>query len=137
MLAQFPIVPTLPARDLERAKRWYADKLKLTPTLEFPFGSVYRSGDVVFVLYVTSAEGVARHTLAAWIVSDIRAAMEELRGNGVEFEEYDLGPDGPTTQDGLAIDETGGMTAWFKDSEGNILSLIQVPEEFAVLISAT
>ena len=55
--------------------------------------------------------------------------MAELRSRGVVFEDYDI-EDGPKTVDGVAGDETGGMAAWFTDSEGNILNLVQLPPGF-------
>jgi hypothetical protein len=55
--------------------------------------------------------------------------MEELRGKGVVFEDYDL-PNGPQTADGIAEDETGGKSAWFIDSEDNIVNLIELPPGF-------
>ena len=52
--------------------------------------------------------------------------MKELRAKGVKFEDYALGDKGPTTENGVARDPSGGAVAWFTDSEGNILALTQM-----------
>jgi hypothetical protein len=53
--------------------------------------------------------------------------MAELRSKGVKFEDYDMGDEGPKTENGVARDPKGGAAAWFTDSEGNILNLIELP----------
>jgi hypothetical protein len=91
---------------------------------EDPGGIIYRSGDSYFSLYPTEFAGTAQHTLGAFMVADVEAAVAELRGTGVSFEEYDL--PGLKTVNGIA--ELGGIKwAWFKDPEGNILSVVQPP----------
>jgi hypothetical protein len=52
-------------------------------------------------------------------VTDVRAAVEQMRGRGVEFEEYDT-PE-TRTENGIARMPGGGEAAWFKDSEGNLV----------------
>jgi hypothetical protein len=92
--------------------------------MEDPGGIIYRSGDSTFSLYPTEFAGTAQHTLGAFVVRDVQAAVAELRGKGVTFEEYDL--PGVKTVDGIA--ELGGVRgAWFKDPESNILSVIELP----------
>jgi catechol 2,3-dioxygenase-like lactoylglutathione lyase family enzyme len=121
---------SVPAKDFERAKRWYKEKLGLEPTMEMgPGGAVYSPGGVTFLLYETEFAGTGKHTIAAILVDDIDRAMTELRGNGVVFEEYAMGDKGPNTVNGVDRDESGMAAAWFKDSEDNILSLTQVPPE--------
>jgi catechol 2,3-dioxygenase-like lactoylglutathione lyase family enzyme len=122
MLDRYPIMPALPASDIERAKRFYAEKLGLTPESEDPGGVDYRSGGNVFYLYPTQFAGTAQHTLAGWEVDDIDKVVGELRGRGVVFEEYDL--PGLKTQNGIA-ELNGERIAWFRDSEGSILAIVQ------------
>jgi hypothetical protein len=87
-------------------------------------GIIYRSGDSYFSLYPTEFAGTAQHTLGAFMVGDVEAAVADLRGRGVRFEDYDL--PGLKTVNGIA--ELGGIKgAWFKDPEGNILSVVQPP----------
>jgi catechol 2,3-dioxygenase-like lactoylglutathione lyase family enzyme len=124
MLDQYNLEPTLPASDIDRAKAWYRDKLGFTPEEELPDGSAYyRSGSSRFYLYATQFAGTAQNTAAGWIVDDLDKEMEELRGRGVVFEEYDF--PGLKTVNGVAEIEGIERSAWFKDSEGNILSLGQ------------
>ena len=120
MLDRFDITPMLPVKDLDRAKRFYEEKLGLTPEREDPGAAHYRSGSTSFDLYPTQFAGSAQHTLAAWIVDDIRAVVTELRARGVVFEEYDM--PGLETKEGIA-DLGFELAAWFKDSEGNTLSI--------------
>jgi catechol 2,3-dioxygenase-like lactoylglutathione lyase family enzyme len=121
MLADADFWATLPAADIERAKRWYAEKLGLTPVKETHAWITYRCGSSILQLYPTASGGHARHTLGGWVVDDLEATVAELRGRGVEFEEYDV--PGLKTVEGIA--ELGGVerAAWFRDSEGNILAI--------------
>jgi catechol 2,3-dioxygenase-like lactoylglutathione lyase family enzyme len=127
-LSDAPLIASLPAHDIERAKRWYEEKLGLTPILDLGrAGQLYRSGTSQWIIYPTPSAGTAKHTLGGWLVPDIDAAMRELRAKGVTFEDYAMGDEGPTTENGVSRDPTGGAAAWFTDSEGNILALTQVP----------
>jgi catechol 2,3-dioxygenase-like lactoylglutathione lyase family enzyme len=120
MLNKSKIVPTIPAWDLERAKKFYTDVLGFGPGDEDPAGVKYTSGSGEFLLFTTAAAKPAEHTLVSWEVSDIEAAVKELRGKGVKFEDIDV--PGLKTVDGIG---TMGKfrAAWFKDSEGNTLAV--------------
>ena len=118
------LLPTIPARDLARARAWYADKLGLTTEQEEPEALLYRRGaDRLFLLFSSSGAGTAQHQLAAWVVEDLVAEVAELRARGVQFEEYDQ--PGLRTVDGIAVTPVG-KAAWFKDSEGNVLTMTQL-----------
>ena len=123
MLANDPIYPTLPAADLERAKRFYADKLGLTPESEFPGGLLYRCGkDSRFSVFLSQGEAGGTHTQAMWLVEDVESEVAALKARGVVFEEYDL----PSLSTVNSIATAGPIKgAWFQDSEGNLLSLGQ------------
>jgi predicted enzyme related to lactoylglutathione lyase len=123
MLANDPIYPTLPAADLERAKRFYAEKVGLTPESEFPGGLLYRCGkDTRFAVFLSQGEASGTHTQAMWLVEDVESAVAALKARGVVFEEYDL----PSLSTVNSIATVGPIKgAWFKDSEGNLLSLGQ------------
>jgi catechol 2,3-dioxygenase-like lactoylglutathione lyase family enzyme len=128
MLADSPIFPSLPAQDIDRAQAWYKEKLGLTPTRDLgPGGQLYTSGKALFVIYQTPFAGTGKHTLAGWVVDDLEKEMAELRRRGVKFEDYAMGDTGPNTENGIARDPAGGAAAWFIDSEGNTLSLTQLP----------
>lgn len=135
-LAQWPgddrppgISAMIAAADLPRARAWYADKLGLTPVHEMGGDLNYRSGASSFTVYLTEFAGTAKNTVAVWRVPDIRTEMAELRGRGVVFEDYDFGD--WKTVDGVMTDPDGGMSAWFTDSEGNVLGLAQVQDGVA------
>ncbi|HEY4228116.1 MAG TPA: VOC family protein [Candidatus Limnocylindrales bacterium] len=117
------ITTMIAASDLDRAKAWYADKLGFHPTTEME-GLVldYRCGDSRFEVYKTDYAGTAKNTVGVWRLVGLRDEVARLRANGVVFEEYDFG-DGELTVGGILSDATGDLTAWFKDSEGNILSI--------------
>lgn len=131
---KFPIAPTLPASDIERAKRWYKEKLGLTPNTELPGGAglLYTAGEnpMGFILYESEFAGTAENTAVAWAVENIDIVTADLRSRGVRFEEYDAAA--YRTEKGIASDEAGGKAAWFKDSEGNILNLFQLPAGVAI-----
>jgi catechol 2,3-dioxygenase-like lactoylglutathione lyase family enzyme len=122
MLANSDVYATIPAQDLDRAKSFYADKLDLKPIEERPEGLRYRCGNGGFLLFESSGAASGDHTQMGWDVDDVEAAVEELRGRGVEFEEYDL--PGFKTVNGIA-EIAGEKGAWFKDSEGNLLAIGQ------------
>ena len=126
MLASAPTYPVLAATDLDRARGWYSEKLGLEPAMDMEGALIYRSGATMFMLYETPYAGTAKNTVAGWLVDDLDAVMSDLRSRGVRFEDYDL-EGGPKTVDGVATDPVGGRTAWFSDSEGNILSVTQAP----------
>ena len=122
MLDQYDVAATLPAADIDRARAWYEEKLGLKPFEESPAGLRYRSGSTEFFLYPTQFAGTAQNTLAGWNVDDLEAVVAGLRERGVVFEEYDF--PGLKTVNGIA-ELDGERAAWFKDSEGNTLSVGQ------------
>jgi predicted enzyme related to lactoylglutathione lyase len=126
MFANYPIYPSLPAADLERAKRFYAEKLGLTPESELPGGLWYRCGkDTRFSVFTSQGEASGTHTQAMWLVEDVESEVAALKARGVVFEEYDS-PSLKTINSIATIGPNKG--AWFKDSEGNLLSLAQFEE---------
>jgi catechol 2,3-dioxygenase-like lactoylglutathione lyase family enzyme len=127
-LAKAPMIATLPAHDGARAQRWYKEKLGLEPLMDLGVaGLLYSTGGTQWLIYQTPSAGTGKHTLGGWAVEDLEREMQELRGKGVKFEDYALGDQGPTTENGIARDPTGGASAWFTDSEGNILAITQLP----------
>jgi predicted enzyme related to lactoylglutathione lyase len=114
----------LPASDIERAKAWYAEKLQLTPAQEDAGGAWFEIEGTGFLLYPSQFAGTNKATSAGFTVDDVEATVAELRQRGVTFEEYDF--PGLKTENGVATFQTDRGTrrsAWFKDSEGNILSV--------------
>jgi len=122
MLEGFDYTPTIPAADIERAKKFYADKLGLSPKEERMDGTLYVTGNTQFLLYKTQFTG-AQHTLGGFEVKDLDKTMKDLRARGVTFEEYDF--PGLKTEKGIAKFSETERGAWFKDSEGNILAIAE------------
>ena len=119
----------LPAQDLDRARRFYSEKLGLEPSEERDGGLLYECASGVFALFESAGASTGEFTQMGWDVDDIEAAVAQLKERGVVFEDYDL--PGLRTVDGLAevsgnYPSKGGKgerAAWFRDSEGNMLGI--------------
>ena len=127
MLIDHPVYVNLPATNASRARRWYEEKLGLVPTRAFGAGLLYQSGGVPFLINPMRDQGSARSTGAIWVVDDLGRVMHELRSRGLEFEGNHRTSRGPTTVNGVAIVANGGLAAWLRDSEGNVLRIMQLP----------
>ena len=122
MLTTSSLIAALPARDVERAKAWYADHLDLKPVREGLQGEAYfATGESRFFVYESEFAGTNQATAAAFEVSDVAATVQSLRARGVVFEEYNM--PGVETIDGVVTTDDGTQAAWFKDSEGNIIGV--------------
>ena len=123
MLAASRIGANVPVSNLDEAIAFYEKKLGLPL---FERGEEHRyarfsgAGQTKLGIYESATAGQARHTLASFVVDDVRAVVDALRGNGVVFEEYDM--PGMKTEDGVAtIGDT--RAAWLKDPDGNIFEI--------------
>lgn len=123
MLKNYPIVPYIPASDVARARQFYEQKVGLVPREEIAGGVVYEcaNGSWIF-LYPSFGAGTSKASQAFWQVKDVEAEVAELKARGVVFEEYDM--PGLKTVNGILSSE-GNKAAWFKDTEGNIMALIE------------
>jgi catechol 2,3-dioxygenase-like lactoylglutathione lyase family enzyme len=111
----------LPVKDLARARQFYEQKLQLVPLGARPDGKfVYRCGGAEIALFPKAEGTKAEHTALSFLVSDIAAAIAELKGRGVVFDDYDL-PDFRTVEHVCVLGSE--KAAWFRDPEGNILCL--------------
>ena len=123
MLKRSRIVPYIPVADVARARKFYEDKIGLTPKETYAGGVIYECGSGSWVfMYPTRGAGTSKASTAFWSVDDVEAEVAELRARGVTFEDYDM--PGLKTVNGIAT-AGGARTAWFKDSEGNILAISQ------------
>ena len=123
MLNNAPIVPYIPATDVKRARAFYEGKVGLKPKQEFAGGVIYECGQKSWIfMYPTSNAGTNKASTAFWSVDDVEAEVAELKAKGVVFEEYDL--PGLKTVNGIASSD-GTKAAWFKDTEGNIMAIIE------------
>jgi catechol 2,3-dioxygenase-like lactoylglutathione lyase family enzyme len=123
MLKDHPVVPYLPATDVARARRFYEEKVGLVPREEVAGGVVYECGSGSWIfLYQSAGAGSSEASQAFWQVQDVEREVRELESRGVTFIDYDM--PGLKTVNGIAT-MGGTKGAWFKDTEGNILALIQ------------
>jgi len=123
MLAKREVRATLPAKDLNRARKFYAEKLGLTPTSELPGGLEYQVKNSCFLLFPSSGASTGSFTQVGWETDNIEAEVADLKSKGVVFEEYNL-PNFKSV--GSIVNTQGNRAAWFKDSEGNLHGLIQM-----------
>jgi catechol 2,3-dioxygenase-like lactoylglutathione lyase family enzyme len=120
---------TLAVSDFQRARDFYEKKLGLSPQQEMPAddgqGAVTygAGGDTSVLVYTSQYAGTNKATAAAWEVDDLDAVVDDLEGKGIEFERY---------PDLAEVDERGihkmgemGRGVWFKDPDGNIISVGQ------------
>jgi catechol 2,3-dioxygenase-like lactoylglutathione lyase family enzyme len=117
---------TLPVLDLERAMKFYSEKLNLSPATEVSAAGVFYevAGGARFVLFPSPNPARGGHTQIGFTTPDIRTEVAALKARGVVFEEYDL--PGFRTVDSIA--QAGpNLAAWFKDSEGNLVGIVQLP----------
>jgi catechol 2,3-dioxygenase-like lactoylglutathione lyase family enzyme len=125
------VVTRIPTQDLDRARRFYADKLGLEPSEERPGGLLYRCAEGEFALFGSAGRSPGTFTQMAFDVDDLDAIVAELKARGVVFEEVDV--PGLETVDGIAevsgnYPSKGGKgehAAWFRDSEGNMLGIAE------------
>ncbi|MBI2771126.1 MAG: VOC family protein [Burkholderiales bacterium] len=123
MLQDAPMYAYIPARDLARARKFYEEKVGLKAGQQTNGGVVYEFGKgTAAFLYPTPNAGTSQASQAFWSVADVDSEIRALKARGVVFETYDM--PGERSPEG-AITAGGAKAAWFKDSEGNIMALIQ------------
>ena len=122
MLQDSPIYSYIPAKDVARARAFYEQKLGFKAKQEINGGVVYEcaKGTACF-LYPTPNAGTSKASQLFWDVKDVEAEVAELKSRGVLFENYDM----PGTDANGITTAGGAKAAWFKDSEGNIMAIIQ------------
>jgi catechol 2,3-dioxygenase-like lactoylglutathione lyase family enzyme len=120
----------LPAKDLERARQWYAEMLDLHPAEERPGALLYVIGNGEFAIFQSAGKSDGSFTQLAITVADVNAAAAQLRARGVVLEEYDTPP--LVTHDGIADIEgnypskgKGERACWFRDCEGNMIGMAE------------
>lgn len=142
---RYTMIPQLPAVDLQRARHWYRDKLGLDPVTVnsepfVPDGDqeyeemLYDTGTAMFGVYESPHAGGNLATAARLVTNDFDAVHAQLIQNGVAFEWYEIednfsepSDEQPYWDNGALVFPDGEKTAWFKDSEGNILALGSTP----------
>ena len=126
MLVNSKAVATLATRDIAAARAFYSDTLGLPAMMASDQVLAYLLPDgSALTVYPRADHRPPENTAATFLVADVTAEVAELRARGVTFEDYDL--PGIKTVDGIATMPDGFTGAWFKDPDGNILSLGTLP----------
>ncbi len=122
MLASADLVAFVSTTDPGRAREFYETTLGLPLVEETPFACVFRTPNAMLRVTVADRVSPAPYTVLGWAVGDIETAARGLGGRGVELLRYE-GLD----QDGLGIWRSpgGARVAWFRDPDGNVLSITQ------------
>jgi predicted enzyme related to lactoylglutathione lyase len=112
----------IPAKDVARARKFYEENLGFKAKEVTAGGVIYEFAKrTACFLYPTPNAGTSKASQAFWLVEDIEKEVAELRARGVKFEKYDM-----PEMDEQGISTAGGAkAAWFRDTEGNIMALIQ------------
>jgi catechol 2,3-dioxygenase-like lactoylglutathione lyase family enzyme len=121
MLGSIDIVAFVPTKDTERARAFYEGVLGLRFVKDDGFALVLDANGIM--VRVAKAQFTpAPFTILGWQVSDIKKVVTGLQGKGVQFERF-----GFFEQDELGVwtAPTGDKVAWFKDPDGNVLSVSQ------------
>ena len=123
MLAKAEAMPMIGVKDIDRARKFYEDTLGLE-TKDAMGGEVLevKIGDKVINVYRSEFAGSSKTTALTFAVDDIEAEVRELKDKGIFFEQYDM--PGLEKRGDLYVAE-GMKTTWFKDPDGNILSLFE------------
>ncbi len=122
MLGKADATPMIAVKDLDRARKFYEETLELKTVDDFGEGFVVKSGNTEFSVYRSEFAGTNKAMALTFEVDDIEGEIRELKEKGIFFEHYDL--PGLEQQGDLHFAE-GFKTAWFKDPDGNILSLAE------------
>ena len=124
MLAQSDLVAFVATADAAKARAFYQDTLRLKLIEDSPFAVVFDANGTM--LRVTKVQNVVAvpYTILGWQVTDIAAEVRELAARGIRFEKF---PGMDQDEDGIWVSPGGARVAWFKDPDGNTLSLTQAP----------
>jgi catechol 2,3-dioxygenase-like lactoylglutathione lyase family enzyme len=125
-LSNYNIIGFVTVVDVDRARTFYRDTLGLRLVIEEPpFALVFDANGIMLRLAIAKERPPVSGTVLGWQVPDASAAVQDLQQAGVTFERYDFLP-----QDEQAIwtTPTGSKVAWFKDPDGNLLSISEHPE---------
>ena len=124
MIGKADATPMIAVKDIDRAKTFYAETLGLE-AVEEAGGEVVtmKSGATKLNVYRSEFAGTNKATALTFDVADIAGEVRDLKQKGILFEHYDMGA--ALTRDGDIYSGEGMKTAWFKDPDGNILSLVE------------
>ena len=123
MLQNSPMYAYIPVRDMARARKFYEQTIGLKASEERAGGVIYQFGEhTACFMYPTPNAGTSQASQAFWQVDDVEREVAELKRRGIKFEDYDM--PGMKTEGGIAR-AGDAKAAWFKDTEGNTMALIE------------
>jgi catechol 2,3-dioxygenase-like lactoylglutathione lyase family enzyme len=122
VLANTDAIATVAVKNIETARKFYEGTLGLKPTRsDEPGVQGYKSGNASVLVYQSQFAGTNKATAVTWAVQDLEGSIKDLKAKGVRFEHYDLPG---VTREGDVHGTGKTKAAWFKDPDGNILSLV-------------
>jgi catechol 2,3-dioxygenase-like lactoylglutathione lyase family enzyme len=122
MLATSPLMAFVATRDAARARAFYQDTLGLVLIADEPYALVFDVMGTTLRVQKVETLAPAPHTVLGWRVLDITMAVRTLAAKGITFERYGfLEQD----KDGIWRTPSGAKVAWFRDPDGNVLSLTE------------
>ena len=127
-LGRYKVAAGLAVSDMGRAREFYEGRLGLSVSIDSGDNVQYRCAEgTVFHVYLSPEHaGNSTATLASWGVDDVESVVDELTEKGVAFERYEEGSI-VTDEKGIATFEGGAKVAYFRDPDGNTLSIAQPP----------
>ena len=118
------MVGFIPTRDGDAARVFYEKKVGLRFISDDQFAVVFQSGENIIRIARTGSFTPAPYTILGWQSTNIEQDVREMSARGVTFERYDYM--GPQDELGIWTAPGGAKIAWFKDPDGNTLSIAQV-----------
>ena len=124
MLSVTKIIAFVPTKDAKQARTFYEGVLGLRFVSEDQFALVLDANGIMVRVAVVPEFKPQQFTIVGWEVADIKKEVARLQAKGIRFEKYDMkGQD----EQGIWVSPSGARVAWFKDPDGNVLSLTQFP----------
>ncbi|HTL29825.1 MAG TPA: VOC family protein [Tepidisphaeraceae bacterium] len=126
MLGDAKVIAFVPSRDLQKAKSFYEQALGLTFVSQDPFALVFNANGVMLrIADVSSVKDFKPQpfTIVGWEVASLETTVHQLAGKGIPFERF---PGTPQNDLGIWKSPSGAQIAWFKDPDGNTLSVTQM-----------
>ncbi len=122
MLNHEKIMAFVGVSNVDKARAFYRDTLGLTMLYEDGFALVFEIGGIMLRVTLVGEVRPQPYTVLGWQVSDATATARALTSAGVKLERY---PHVPQDEDGIWTAPGGAKIAWFRDPDGNILSISQ------------
>jgi predicted enzyme related to lactoylglutathione lyase len=124
MLNDAVVYSVLPAKDINRLRTFLSEKLGLEPSSEMTGMYMYDIAGCKLLAYESPFAGTNQATAVSFDVPDLEMVVADLKDKGVMFEHYDM-PGGTLEGDIHMMEGSPMKSAWFKDTEGNILNVNQ------------